>query len=165
DLVGLLGARRQAHEPLLRRVHAGLELASALVEVRTGGPEIGETAVQVLEELALRLHRHHRLGDALGLLLDAGERGRERLERLDPIAQIAERGLDAAQPRAGLRLDLPHARDLLARHLRLLERVPYRGVRSAELLEIAQRRLDRGARLLESRHLAAERARRLTSGV
>ena len=134
---GLRRVRRQADELLLGGLHAGLELPVALLQPRGQRAEIGHAAEQIVHELAPQLESRDRLARQLRLLLDHVHGRGDLVELGDLVLQLGHRLLDAGQPRAGLGLGLPHARDLVVGELGLLERVLDQRVRPAQLGQIA----------------------------
>ena len=157
---GFLDPRRQADEPLLGGLHAGLELLLALVQPRPECPELGHPAVQVVDELPPRLDRGQRLADALRLLLDHLDGGRHLVQPGDLLLELVDELLQIRQPGAGIGLTLPHAEDLAVGELRLLERVLHHRVGAVQLAQIRERRLQSRPRFLDLRHLGADAADR-----
>ena len=157
--LGLFRMRAECDKPLFGSLHALVQLLRALVEPGSQRTQLGETAVQVVDELTPRLDRLRRIAHALGLLERMLDCRRQAVEFADLSLELFHRLLDARQPGVGLRLALADAQHFLVRDLRLLHGVLDQRVGAAQALDVLERDLNTRPQFLDALHLGAHLAR------
>ena len=137
DPMGLLRLRGELAEPSLGAVHAGPEPLRAVLELGAQRAEVGQAAVDLLDDRAARLDVGHRGADLLHVAADP-------LDRRLHGAQLLHLGLDlpgpavgGGEPLLGLGVALAHARHLGLGEAHLLEPVGHHLVRALQRGELA----------------------------